>query len=234
MKVIIIGAGPAGLLLGKYLLNYNEDVVIIDRTKSLHCTYCVWEDEIDSWCKSIFENSYSNSYDKIIIKDMKNILEKQYGYHLLDNQSFREKINIPQIDANVIKISYPFVFLDNGEIIEGDYIIDATGSESKFQSYPEFNKMRQSFYGEKLVFENGHGYDINKAILMDFSIDLGTIPTFLYCLPLNENEIFFEETVLSSKNIMSKNELKVRLEKRLDLLNNQNFKREFMEHCLYF
>ena len=199
--IVVIGGGPAGLLFTLYAKHMGHTVVCFSTTDSWRCTYSMWFDELkDSW---FYKNGYisiKKMYNKVevIFPDKKHVFNKKYV--LLDNVETHKRV-MDSISDNVRLEKVTRVWKQGDQYlvnnIECNIVIDATGINSKLQKYINLGSETcyQAFYGERRSIE--HNYDMDTAILMDFSKTFDP-PGFLYVLPLSENSVFYEETLLAS------------------------------------
>lgn len=225
--IVIIGGGPAGLLLSKYLENNNVSNQVIDPVAHLHCTYGIWQDEVAPWAYSLLEASASHTFEHMIVKNDVTCITKKRRYWLLDNEKFLRNLSIQPIRASVVSIDKlpcepfkPCEFIlhlskqnDNTAqnsqdpqyptTIHASIVIDATGSQSTFQQYPLFNPSYQSFYGAYVKLDSPHSLPLTTMELMDFTTTNSNEktddkqPSFCYTMPIDATTVFMEETILN-------------------------------------
>lgn len=118
------------------------------------------------------------------------------------------------------------ITLSSGEKVRARVVVDCTGFESMLttrarEPAPGF----QIAYGFEATVSSLGPYDSDAMVLFDYRTDhLDTDefpPTFMYAMPLGNDRVFFEETVLVSKPALSLAECERRCAKRLDHLGIQ-------------
>ena len=109
-------------------------------------------------------------------------------------------------------------------------VVDATGFSRKFVKHDvEFNPGYQVTYGARFRVKDLGPYQRNRLVLMDYSEQHlhddpelvksnDRFPSFLYAMPLADDELFLEETILVSRPGGSSKNLEKRLYKRMESL----------------
>jgi lycopene cyclase-like protein len=237
-KVAIIGSGPAGLAFAAYLstMDSTKEVYLFDSSidKVWTCSYCMWKDElITSDLTKITDvlPFILHEWDGNIITSKKETVDLNKKYMKLNNDvchtsllAICKKNNVRLIYNSVESIveknsKYLLKMINYGDEYEIDEIVDASGHYSKFS--PRNNNINwQTFYGETCTVN--HNFDPTKAFIFDWSLDGHLVDTdgnhnpesFCYILPYSKTEVFLEETVLTSKDVVDYEILKNRLSRR--------------------
>lgn len=109
-------------------------------------------------------------------------------------------------------------------------VVDATGFSRQFVKHDtKFDPGFQVTYGARFRVKNLGPYSVDRMVLMDYSEghlhhnpsmvhSNDRFPSFLYALPLAEDELFLEETVLVSRPAASSKDLQARLYERMKVL----------------
>lgn len=237
--VIIIGAGPAGTRLAEQVSNYGIKVCCVDPNplSPWPNNYGVWLDEFESLgLEDCLDKTWPMTC--IYIDDKKTkYLDRSYGR--VSRKMLKEKLvkgcvfnGVRFYKAKVWEIEHKefesIVVCDDGTKIKGSLVVDASGFGSNFIKYDNYKKRN---YGVQiahgvLVEVEDHPYDLDKMVLMDWrDTHLGNepylrdsnskFPTFMYAMPFSSNLIFFEETSLVSRPVLSYMEVKKRMVARL-------------------
>ena len=111
--------------------------------------------------------------------------------------------------------------------VQAMIVVDCTGFSRQFVKHDtEFDPGYQVTYGARMRVESLGPYVLNRMVLMDYSekhlhddqaltASNDRFPSFVYAMPLADDEIFLEETVLVSRPAASSRDLQRRLEKRM-------------------
>lgn len=137
-------------------------------------------------------------------------------------RSLADKVYLGVKVLNVQEIGITINVVTSDEPLTARFFIDCTGHTSKgfgntVTTQESATGYIQSFYGEEIQCIK-HG--IKRARLMDWSMAMPETesgkypPSFAYVLPLNDNEVFIEETVLLSETRVPFKILRQRLEQR--------------------
>jgi len=244
MDLIILGAGPSSLILAYYIRktrSHINNIYIVDDNidDEWHCTYCLWLNEINgSWlCGDmdyILKHRWNNS--TVLLNDTHSY-DLNQAYALIDNTAFKNLIYNTIKDnthiTHIIKstatkiMDYNNVILKNGTNLKADLIIDCTGHYSKFTKYgSNTTRNMQIFYGEEIEFEKElYDFDQDSIRLFDYRFnEKNRIPSFCYILPTSSNTLFMEETILTTREHVSYDELKERLHTRIHKMGLHPFK----------
>nr|AUE44520.1 lycopene epsilon-cyclase [Grateloupia turuturu] len=238
--VLVIGAGPAGLSLSSALGQRQLTVACAD--PQLHKPwpnhYGVWEDEFQKvgladCATARYENTTIYAGQKKIVLDR--------PYIRVDRIKLKQRFvnrckhaRVTMIPARVTEVDHPsrqwsLVRFDDQDLtIRARVVIDCTGHALQFTNDSGKNGYQQPWaqaaYGVEAVV-NGHPFETDEMLLMDFRDDhaIGDMreasdrrPTFLYVFPSGERRGFFEETSVIAPTAVSFEELKKRLERRLE------------------
>ncbi|KAK4440591.1 Capsanthin/capsorubin synthase, chromoplastic [Sesamum alatum] len=202
--VIIIGAGPAGLRLAEQVSSHGIKVCCLDPSPL-----------------SMWPNNYGVWVDEFESLGLEDCLDKTWP--ISNNVKFH-KAKVSKVEHEAFESS---VACDDGTELKADLIVDASGFRS---SFIEYNKPRNHGYqiAHGILAEvDQHPYDLDQMLLMDWrdshleneSFDLrarnSRFPTFMYAMPFDTNLVFFEETSIVSRPVLSYTEVKQRMAARL-------------------
>lgn len=248
MDVMICGAGPGGLLLASHLATRGCKVGVVDPIldKPWPNNYGVWMDEANFFgyedCVSpvwkeagvIFDEDtpeliLNRPYGRVDRKAMKNRLMKEC--EATGNVRFMvgKATDVEHSDDGPSTVRT--ISSDGAEeTVKALLVADATGFARKFVKHDTiFDPGYQVTYGALCRVKDLGPYTLDRMVLMDYSerhlhpypqlrANNDRFPTFVYVMPLAEDLLFMEETVLVSRPGASSKDLQERLEKRMDAL----------------
>ncbi|MDC3194953.1 lycopene cyclase family protein [Flavobacteriaceae bacterium] len=227
---IITGSGASGLMLAYRMAKDsffdNASILIIDKEKktSNDRTWCFWENDKGEW-----DDLVHKSWNKILFDShsyKKSIPLQSYTYKMIRSAKFYEKLwnfiesknNISFIKANVTSI------LDTAEgaLVEtstGRYravkLLNSIDLDQKYTRQEEYPVLLQHFTGW-FIETKKNIFDDSVATFMDFTVDQKMNTRFMYVLPVSANKALFEYT-LFSKDVLTKEEYELELQKYLEL-----------------
>ena len=227
---IITGSGASGLMLAYRMAKDsffdNASILIIDKEKktSNDRTWCFWENDKGEW-----DDLVHKSWNKILFDShsyKKSIPLQSYTYKMIRSAKFYEKLwnfiesknNISFIKANVTSI------LDTAEgaLVEtstGRYravkLLNSIDLDQKYTRQEEYPVLLQHFTGW-FIETKKNVFDDSVATFMDFTVDQKMNTRFMYVLPVSANKALFEYT-LFSKDVLTKEEYELELQKYLEL-----------------
>lgn len=216
-NIVIIGSGPAGLLLAKSCREIGIETTIISPSLKVTWTsnFCFWLDEIG-------EIKYNLPFLKtwrsgIVFTDENKPFFLEREYALLDSVQFQrelmqdcENLGVKFVEDRIVSIEH----IENISIVTGklgvyncSIAIDATGNKSTFiKSHEHLPPAYQIAYGQHIQcplrdIQHHWGITEDSFVFMDFRSNTYSdeVPTFLYVLPLSEDEVFVEETILTTR-----------------------------------
>jgi len=138
---------------------------------------------------------------------------------------------------------YSDISCSEGGPLKARVVLDATGHSQKLVRYDQkYDPGYQGAYGFIATVES-HPFDESSMLFMDWRGDyalsdpdmakrVAEQPTFLYAMPFSKTEIFLEETSLVARPIISFDDLKERLTKRLDHLGIKVLEKSEEEYCV--
>tara|TARA_B100001287_G_scaffold1622_1_gene1227 strand:- start:24 stop:1097 length:1074 start_codon:yes stop_codon:yes gene_type:complete len=202
--IAFIGLGASSLATIKLKYSYSQlSIIGIDKEfkSSRNNFFAFW---LTDWMKS-FEsiitqkwNKWSFYYENIDITHTSNfrpycvIRFQEWKKFCLENIH-----NINYKENKVIKISKKDdcykITLDNNENIFAKKIYDSRSPEIKKDG------LKQHFVGQ--IIQTTKAHKMNIATLMDFRVSQEKGLHFMYCLPINDNQILVESTIFS-KNLL--------------------------------
>ena len=129
-----------------------------------------------------------------------------------------------------------------GAEVHAKMVLDATGHVRKIVEFErDFTPGYQAAFGIVCETTEPHGFPLDEMLFMDWrdahlDAKLKAMndehPTFLYAMPFGPNKIFFEETSLVERPGLEFDDLKVKLQQRLDRLGVEVKSVEEEEYCL--
>ena len=129
-----------------------------------------------------------------------------------------------------------------GKEVHAKMVLDATGHVRKIVEFErDFTPGYQAAFGIVCETAEPHGFPLDEMLFMDwrdghldarFKSMNDEHPTFLYAMPFGPNKIFFEETSLVERPGLEFDDLKVKLQQRLERLGIEVKSVEEEEYCL--
>jgi len=130
----------------------------------------------------------------------------------------------------------------SGVEVHAKMVLDATGHVRKIVEFErDFTPGYQAAFGIVCETVEPHGFPLDEMLFMDwrdahldskFKAMNDEHPTFLYAMPFGPNKIFLEETSLVERPGLEFDDLKVKLQQRLDRLGVEVKSVEEEEYCL--
>ena len=216
--IAFVGMGASSLATVK--LKYsNSDVSIIGIDKEFNSSrnnfFAFWLTDwmksfegviIQKWNKWQFYNqniavtheSVSSPYCVIRFQDW-----KKYCLQNIHNFKFKENMVVKILKDN----EYYVITLDNDEKVYAKKIYDSRNLETKKKG------LKQHFIGQIINTLTPHKKNI--ATLMDFRVSQEEGLHFMYCLPINENQLLVESTVFS-ENVLPEEWYKKQIKEFID------------------
>lgn len=253
--LVIAGAGPSGLSVGARVAKAGFSVCIVDPCPlSLWPNnYGVWVDEFKAMgLEDCLQKVWSKSEVFLENNDPPRRLNRPYGrvdrpklktrllQDCIDNGVYFKKLKVESVDMDSEIRS---VVCSNETVLKTRLVLDATGHSRKLIHYDkDFNPGYQGAYGY-IATVKSHPFDTDTMLFMDWRdsyaqddpqmmSEAQEIPTFLYAMPFSETEIFLEETSLVCRPIAPFDQLKERLEKRIQHLNIEVLEKREEEYCV--
>ncbi|EPS58465.1 hypothetical protein M569_16348, partial [Genlisea aurea] len=238
--VVVIGAGPSGLRLAEQVSARGIKVCVVDPSplSIWPNNYGVWVDEFETlgledcldrtWpttCVRIDEGRTKHldrAYGRVSRNDLKlKLLSLCAANGVAFHSATAHKLEHDESSS----ISSVTCF--DGTHLKASLVVDASGFNSSFIDYdsPRKNVGFQIAHGI-LAEVDRHPFDLDKMLLMDWSdshlgnepslrLNNAKSPTFLYAMPLDDNQVFLEETSLVSRPALPYAEVKKRMVARL-------------------
>ena len=254
--ILIVGGGPAGLLLALSCINEGFSVSIIEKTVDhiWYQNFCFWKEEISgaevpSEFQKIFNQSVEMEWDRALVRTNR---QKQ-----VEIDSTFVKFNTKKLQhllTTTVQSLGGRIFEDTVQSIEhhplhstvkgthnyrSKIVVVANGSTSKLLSYKSNpTPANQVAYGQLLRVGDTTGFDLNAVGFMNFDVPLKNKrqyqypPSFLYTLPMSSTEIFVEELILATRDSVDWNLLNDRLTIRKQSLGLEDAEVLDEEHCV--
>ncbi len=257
--ITVIGGGPAGLILAYSCLNEGFSVSVIDKDPSdtWYQKYCFWKEEIQSSelpddLRVLLEDATEKSWDSALARindDSETTITSSYC--MFNTKTLQKTIQdkIVSLGGRLIKDSIKVIEHKKQHSIAkglGVYIskvvVVSNGSASELLSYKESSKPAfQVAYGQLLNIDSNRFGDVcvdsSTAGFMDYQAPLGDLkefdkpPSFIYTLPMTQNQVFLEETILATRDDVEWSLLKNRLDIRKRELNLTSAQVVDEEYC---
>jgi lycopene cyclase-like protein len=249
--VIVIGSGPAALSLAASCGERGLRVATVspDPTLKWLPTYSCWANEIKNtdiedciearWASPLVFTSdtavsLKRDYVKLSTSKLQSHLKAQCRRYDVEHI-------VGQVEAVNHATKSDTIVLSNGTSLCTQLCVDASGHSSPFTKRRSgVNSGWQMAYGQLIELAEPQDIDA-KMVLMDYRIptlcsssqrnSYENKPSFLYLMPLSPNHIFVEETSLVARPRMSHEELKNRLEVRLESMKIRVKSIESVEYC---
>ncbi len=227
-QVVVVGAGPAGRVLGVLLARRGVDVVVVDPApgKGFVNTYGVWADEVEGLEVDL---PVRCRFGEALVRlgDEEKRLKREYLR--VDREAFCEgldgELGARLVEGSVVGVrrsgAEVWVELESGEEIGAVVVVDASGGKAGLCGEIGVVPGVQTAFGIEARCV-GDPLDGAEMVLMDYGEIEGAIPspapTFLYGMRLGEDRYFLEETVLVARPAVGVEVLAERLWARLEAL----------------
>ena len=213
LRGIVIGAGPAGLALGRALTDAGVDVLCVDPLADApwRTTWGLWNDEVNDLglqgCVVACAAAPS-----VRMTDTERIVLKR-GYSVLDPERLRQHLapRAPErfelVRERATVIGQDHVVTEGGAVHQARFVVDCRGATT--------TSCAQTAVGAFVRAEH-------ETVLMDFSLehdDEDPRPSFGYVVPVGGGRTLVEETSLCSAPPMARETLERRLARRLAALH---------------
>ena len=257
---LVLGSGPGALSIAAALAIENLDVEILSEQSPEEpwpFTYGIWGEEVDElglshllehrWVNTI---SYFGEGDKDPNSKKNEITKHNRDYGLFDKNKLQaywlEQCNNAEIEwhkGSAVNLETnqltSTVKTSNGKELNARVVIDATGYKPVFIKAPNQGPVAvQTCYGIVGEF-SAPPVEKGQFVLMDYRCDhlnpeeRKEAPTFLYAMDMGNGKFFLEETSLGLFPPVSLDELKRRLEKRLETRGLEIKSLDHEEHGSY-
>lgn len=232
-QVVILGGGPAAVAIGASLVDQGVEVIAIwpHGPTPWPNTYGVWEDELEPWAKA----TSAHRWERPAVAFERDWQSLDRVYVRLDNALLREALLAQgaaySVDGVVTAIAHtptgsrvtwqPPHEPSASHTIHAKLVIDASGHKSPFVHKTHTRAPSiQTAYGVKLsassFAKSSWTMPPGGMALMDYrGPQRGQVATFLYAMELEGGQVFLEETAMSARPMMTREELERRLELRL-------------------
>jgi len=204
---IIAGAGGAGLSLLSYLNEQpslsTKKILILDKQvkRTNDRTWCFWQKETSPFESIVHRKWESLYFHTPEFSELLNISPYQYkmirAIDFYDHcyQIIHDNQNIELVHDEIQTIDSNVVTGLNGTY-EGDYVFNS--AQYKIDPSPSTHHLLQHFKGWFLKTSKSV-FNTSEPILMDFRITQVDGCSFVYVMPLSENEALVEYTLFSEK-----------------------------------
>ncbi|MEU2037494.1 lycopene cyclase family protein [Nocardia niwae] len=227
--LVVCGLGPAGRALAHRAVARGLTVTVVDPAPERRwtATYATWADELPDWLAP--EVVAATVPRPLAWGTRAHRVDRPYA--VLDTGRLQAALTLS--DANVVAdraagIAPGRVTLASGATITGGRVIDARGLARS----PA--RAEQTAYGVIVDARSCGGLD---PLFMDWRPDNGaapgSLPSFLYAVPLDEKRMLLEETCLAGRPALTGAQLRARLRHRLDARGFRYTGDEPVEHVRF-
>lgn len=214
-ELVVVGLGPAGRALTHRACAHGLDVIAVDSHPHRHWTptYSAWRDELPFWLPASAIGSSTD--DPAAWTTRRQRIDRTYC--VLDTAALQTALTVDSarvVAGTAREVTAHTVRLTDGTVISGGTVVDARGTTgmSGLAEQTAYGVIVPRELGEPLLEAAG-------AWFMDWRCDNGTdpndIPSFLYAVRLNDEEILLEETCLVGVPALDLRTLRERLFTRL-------------------
>ena len=234
MPVLIMGSGPAAWSLAAAVTAEGVDCLLVAPAPHAEWpqTYGMWTDQ---WSEPVvqltgLQNPWLHRWDRVVaISDREHVVGRGYG--VLHNERLlaglrtqaertgRMSVRVGSIVAVEPTDAECTVHVADGDPITARLVFDGTGAASRHirrENGPTTLAVQTAF--GRVVRAHNVPFDQGTCVLMDWRGPGRRDPSFLYALPFGGGEWLFEETSLARRGGMDHDELRRRLQERLDSL----------------
>jgi lycopene beta-cyclase len=215
--LLIVGAGPAGRMLARAACARSLTVTVVDPspTRRFEPTYALFADEVPRELRG----AVAREWPSVEVRADGRTLTLPEAYVRLDSARAHAALALPdavQLLTDRVIGATPddsglVVELAEGGPLRARRVVDASGHR------PVLLTRSPAAHEQIALGATLHGvHGIEVPLFMDFRGDAHRPPSFLYALPLSDEELFVEETVLLTRERPSFDELEARLRRRLD------------------
>lgn len=215
--IAIVGAGPAGRMLARACAARGLEVVVVDPDPEAGFapTYAMFRDEVpDDLLPAVVAEWPSVQ----VLADGQE-LTLPTGYVRLGSAAAHAALSLPpsvRVAAARVEAAHRIeqhveLTLEGGGTVRARRVVDASGHRPVLLPRPAARHEQIALGG---TLRGPHG--MSEPLFMDFRGAAHSPPSFLYALPLSDEELFVEETVLLTALRPTWEHLEERLRERLD------------------
>ncbi|WP_433262458.1 lycopene cyclase family protein [Actinosynnema sp. CS-041913] len=207
MDVLIVGGGPAGRALAAACSGRGLVTALVDPhpERPWRATYAAWTDELPVDAPI----AVSAGGARVVATTEHRIAR---GYAVLDNERLRRlPDDVRVVRGTVVERGPRHVVLRDGHVLRAGLVVNAAGASEGRAAQHAVGVVVPRAHAEPFV---GDG----EALIMDWRKppDAGTPdPTFLYAIPVSDDQVLLEETSLARAPGLPLAELRLRLRARL-------------------
>ena len=260
--LIVVGCGPAGLSAADRASSKGLRVALVDpRPLAVwRNNYGVWVDEFEALGLSDCFNKVWPKAKVIIDDENPDGIGLDRPYAQVNRIALKNKLLERCLDQGVVFASCAVESVThekggsilalkggvdgaaNGQSVHSKMVLDATGHARKLVEFErDFTPGYQAAFGIMCETEEPHGFPLDTMLFMDWRDQHlddqkkeanNDHPTFLYAMPFTSRKIFFEETSLVERPGLEFDDLKVKLQQRLESLGIKVKRVDEEEYCL--
>lgn len=256
LDLVVAGAGPSGIAVAERVSAAGYKVCVVDPAPLAHWpnNYGVWVDEFEAMglqdCLEIIWPKAKVHLDSG--KENERYLYRPYGR--VDRTKLKSKLlqrcvqhGVTFHETKAAKVEHAegssTLTCSDGSQLHSALVLDCTGHARKLVTFDEkFDPGYQAAYGMMIEVES-HPFELDTMLFMDWRDDHTQgrpemraanqkLPTFLYVMPFSKTKLFLEETSLVSRPPFAFQELKDRLQVRMEHLGIKVKSMTEEEYCL--
>ena len=260
--LVVVGCGPAGLSAADRASAKGLRVALVDPNPLAmwRNNYGVWVDEFEALgLTDVFNKTWDQA--RVVIDDARpEGIKLMRPYAQVNRKVLKDKLLQRCIDQGVEFGSFAVDGVDHeaggsvvalkggkdgeaaGQVVHAKMVLDATGHARRLVEFErDFTPGYQAAFGIMCVTEEPHGIPTNEMLFMDWRDEHlddkykainNDHPTFLYAMAFTERKIFFEETSLVERPGLEFDDLKVKLQQRLERMGIKVKSVQEEEYCL--
>ncbi|WP_307828402.1 lycopene cyclase family protein [Antrihabitans sp. YC2-6] len=212
--VLVLGLGPAGRALAHRCAIAGLEVRAIDPHPNRRWTptYAAWADELPEWLP---DAAIATTVRPHAFTTRRHSIARDYCVLSTPKLQAALSLNaVATVEGTVAEAARTQVTLADGTVFSADCVIDARGigrspgaaEQTAFGVVVPAETAAPALQGAPAWFMDWRG---------DHGASPAATPSFLYAVPLNENEVLLEETCLVGNPALTLRELETRLDARL-------------------
>jgi len=223
MDAVIVGSGPAGwaAAAASRALGINVHLVAPDPEAAFTPTYCVWLDEVPLW-----RDVMAEIWPAVTVDFDRGAHRVERAYARFDNERLARRLRddakgtqlwpaaVESVQAEGDSL---LVHLSDGRVRKTDYVVDCSGAGSSLVRREEGPPPAVQTAMGRVIRPASSGGAMDVPVLMDYRpVERSGPASFGYVLPFADGTMLVEETVLAARPAVAPEDLRPRLERRLE------------------
>lgn len=256
LDLVVAGGGPSGIAVAERVSAAGYKVCVVDPAPLAHWpnNYGVWVDEFEAmglqdcleiiWPKAKVHLDSGTEHERYLYRPYGRVDRTKLKTKLLQRcvehgVTFHESkaASVQHADGSST------LMCSDGTQLHSAFVLDCTGHARKLVTFDQkFDPGYQAAYGMMIEVES-HPFELDTMLFMDWRDDHTkgrpemrkanqALPTFLYVMPFSSTKLFLEETSLVSRPPFAFQELKERLQVRMEHLGIKVKSMTEEEYCL--